>query len=926
MYLGLGLLGLFIGLLIAAGSRELYGALSGAAVGVLLAHLLRLERRVRQLERRAAEPQRSAAPEPRAAPERLELPAAPDRSESPRDDGKRPAPAMARPEAEQTAAGPVPGPAPSSAPAPAPSAEPGQPATAPGPVTLFAQRAMRQLTDWFTTGNLPVKIGVILSFFGVAFLLKYAIDQQLFAFPIEFRLLAIAVGGLAMIVVGWRLRQRLRVYALSLQGGGCGILFLTIFAAFRIWQLLPASLALVLLAALAAFTGALAVLQNARALIILGAVGGFLAPVLASTGQGSHVALFSYYLVLNAAVLGVAWFRAWREVNLVGFAFTWLIGSFWGYRYYRPELFASTEPFLILNFLFYQAIAVLYALRQPPGRIGLVDGTLVFGTPVVAFALQAGLVRNTEYGLAISAAVVAVFYALLAAWLFRRQIRYLNILSESFIALAVAFATIAVPLALDARWTSAAWALEGAALVWIATRQSRHLAGLAGAALIFFSGFAFALDGWRHGAGWPLLNGNVLGGAMVSLSALFAARRLQHYRLPPLGALYGWIAWSLFAWGAGWWVMTGGGEIGDRVPAGQQAHAAVLFLALSAAGYCRLGEARDWSMARRLSWLFLPSLLWLAAGYHEEYRHFLTGWGWLAWPIAFAVQAMILRMLDRRENRIATAWHLATAALLALLLAMEAAWQTSVSIAGAWKEAAASAVPGVFALLIWRFRHRPRWPIPRQAMAYRMLAVALAAAQALYLAAVSLALPGHPGPVRYIPMLNPLDLALLFSGVVTLLSLMLIRRDRATLAAPALDSALAIYRVSMAATFLVLTTAALVRGVHFYASIPWDYELLARSDTVQTSLSIYWGLLGFAGMVIGARRASRWIWVGGAGFMGLVVIKLFLVDLGNSGTIERIVSFIGIGVLLLVVGYFAPVPPRQKEGPVSIGTAQPAGD
>jgi uncharacterized membrane protein len=904
MYFGLGLLGLVVGVVIAAGSRELFGALSGAALGLLLAHLIGLERRIRRLEGLDRKPARQAAPEPRETT----AAAAPPESapESPPDAWEPTAPVTAGPEVALAAAIPA-------------------PATEPGKFTLLLQDAVRRVTAWFTTGNVPVKVGVILSFFGVAFLLKYAVDQQLFTFPIEFRLLAIAVGGLVLIVVGWRLRQRLRVYALSLQGGGCGILFLTIFAAFRIWQLLPASLAFLLLAALAAFTGALAVLQNARALIILGAVGGFLAPVLASTGQGSHVALFSYYLVLNAAVLGVAWFRAWREVNLVGFVFTFVIGSFWGYRYYRPELFASTEPFLILYFLFYQAIAVLYALRQPPGKIGLVDGTLVFGTPVIAFALQAGLVRNTEYGLAISAAVVAVFYALLAAWLFRRPERYLKVLSESFVALAVAFATIAIPLALDARWTSAAWALEGAALVWIATRQSRHLASLAGAALIFFSGFAFALDGWQHQAGWPVLNGNVLGGAMVSLSALFAARRLQHYRLPPLGGLYGWIAWSLFAWGAGWWVMTGGAEIGDRVPREQEAHAALLFLALSAAGFCRLGEVRDWSMARRLSWLFLPALLWLAAGYSDEYRHFLTGWGWLAWPAAFAVQVMILRMLDRRDNRIATTWHLATAALLVLLLAMEAAWQTSVSIAGAWKEAAASVVPGVAALIIWRFRDRPPWPLPRHATAYRMLSLTLAALQALYLAAASIALPGHPGPMPYIPVLNPLDLALLFSGVVTLLSLAVIRRDRDRFAGPALGSMPTIYRLVMAATFLALTTTALVRGVHFYAAIPWDYPTLVRSDTVQTALSIYWGLLGFAGMVIGARRASRWVWLVGAGFMGLVVIKLFLVDLGNSGTIERIVSFIGIGVLLLVVGYFAPVPPR-KEPLAAIETAQPAGE
>jgi uncharacterized membrane protein len=48
------------------------------------------------------------------------------------------------------------------------------------------------------------------------------------------------------------------------------------------------------------------------------------------------------------------------------------------------------------------------------------------------------------------------------------------------------------------------------------------------------------------------------------------------------------------------------------------------------------------------------------------------------------------------------------------------------------------------------------------------------------------------------------------------------------------------------------------------------------------------------------------------------VAKLFFVELSNRGGLERIISFIGVGVLLLVVGYFAPLPPRQttrNEGP-----------
>jgi len=57
------------------------------------------------------------------------------------------------------------------------------------------------------------------------------------------------------------------------------------------------------------------------------------------------------------------------------------------------------------------------------------------------------------------------------------------------------------------------------------------------------------------------------------------------------------------------------------------------------------------------------------------------------------------------------------------------------------------------------------------------------------------------------------------------------------------------------------------------------------------------------------------VWLAGTGLMGLVVIKLFVVDLGNTGTVARIISFLGVGALLLVVGYFAPAPPRQVADP-----------
>ena len=85
------------------------------------------------------------------------------------------------------------------------------------------------------------------------------------------------------------------------------------------------------------------------------------------------------------------------------------------------------------------------------------------------------------------------------------------------------------------------------------------------------------------------------------------------------------------------------------------------------------------------------------------------------------------------------------------------------------------------------------------------------------------------------------------------------------------------------------------------------------STVVQTSLTIFWAAVGLAGMLLGTRRGKRSVWMIGVGLMGVVVLKLIFIDLGNTGTVARIISFLGVGVMLLVVGYFSPVPPRTEQ-------------
>ncbi len=383
---------------------------------------------------------------------------------------------------------------------------------------------------WLVGGNTLARVGVLLLFIGVGFLLKYAVEHV--HVPISVRLAGVALGGVALLVVGWRLRLARRAYAMVLQGGGVGVLYLTVFAALKLYALVPPLAAFGLLFWISALSSWLAIRQDAISLAALAVLGGFLAPVLTSTDSGNHVMLFSYYALLNAGILGIAWFKAWRSLNLLGFVFTFLVGTFWGVTRYRPENFATTEPFLVLFFLFYVAIAALYAVRQSVEVRNYVDAGLVFGTPLVAAGLQSALVRDIEYGMAYSALAMSAVYLTLGRFLYARHRDDIRLLVESFLALGIVFATLAVPLGLDARWTSAVWALEGAAIVWAGIRQRRAAMRGFGLLLELGAGVAFmlGLSLWTPSsapAAIPVANSAFVGALLVAVAGLFTAWQLQ---------------------------------------------------------------------------------------------------------------------------------------------------------------------------------------------------------------------------------------------------------------------------------------------------------------------------------------------------------------------------------------------------------------
>jgi uncharacterized membrane protein len=914
----LGVLGAFLGAMFAEFDRGFFGMLAGALIGWHIGRGSELKRRVAALERAQSDVAPPATARavvsptaPVAAPPSTPVPVAepPLRADAEVAEGRAvftarepavDAAEIARRATEAARAAEAADEIPASERIPPPIEA--RPTAAPAPAAPrgpdLGERLAGFLKRALFEGNVPVKLGMLVLFFGVAAGIKYAVDQGWVSLPIELRLAGFAALALAALVWGWRNREVRPAFGLSLQGGAIGMLLLVVFGAFRIWGLVPAGIAFALVVVLVIGAALLAVLQDSIWLALLGFIGGYLAPVLISTGSGNHVALFSYYAVLNLAVFGIAWVRQWRALNLVGFAFTFIVGTMWGAKYYRPELFATVEPFLILFFLFYVAIAVLYALRDPDGRRGLVDGTLVFGTPLLAFPLQAALMGEDRMGLAYSALAVALLYVLLAVWLIRR--RGATLLGQSFAALAVGFATLAVPLALSARWTSASWALEGAALVWLGLRQRRLLPQFAGWALQALAGLAY-LVALLDGGGWlaapeelPVLNGHALGVGLMALSAFFLAwlhERAGGHRL---------LVWLGFVLGSGWWLLAGVREVVEHFEATGFTFGLVGFAALTATLAALLRGTIPWA---RLGWLVLavaasgPLLVLLTEMEHDGAITLRANAWWLAWFGALLFGLARLREPAQRGLSIAHVLVLATAAWLYGNALHESA--SRLLLDDGWRFVAGLLPLLALLFLTWRAPRLGAFPLADAFPRYRMRWFAPACAVLGIAWLTALAERGGAYPLPFVPLLNPVEL---FQLGLLLVAIQFARQHGA-LADP--------WRPPLAIAAFLFVTFAGLRAVHHYTGAPWNPNIL-DDRIAQAVLTVLWSMLGVAAWIYGSRRRLWNVWLSGAILMGIVLAKLVLLDRQYVGNLAGIVSFMAVGALLVLVGRIAPTPPRAR--------------
>ncbi|MBB4820182.1 putative membrane protein [Pseudomonas alcaligenes] len=1027
--------------------------------------------------------------------------------------------------------------------------------------SLF-ERGFEAARNWLFGGNTVLRVGVLLLFLGLAFLLRYATEGMVV--PIEVRYAGVAAAAIALLGLGWWLRKRNPNYGLMLQGAGIAVLYLTVFAAMRLHPLLDPKMALILLIVVTLCSAILAVLQDALGLAAAAALGGFAAPILTSTGSGNHVALFSYFALLNAGIFAIAWFKAWRLLNLIGFVGTFGIGFAWGLRSYKPELFASTEPFLVLFFLMYLAIGLLFARRKlreaaaaPDGerdallrwsaRQGdYIDGTVLFGPPLVGFGLQYAVIHHIEFGAAFSALAMGLLYMFIARVLAGRAPGRALLLVETCMALGVVFGTLAIPLGLDARWTSAAWAVEGAGIFWLGLRQRRPLArafalllqvgaalaflgslrlgvdslldgaalgalmlgvallfsfwqlrgaqeeeasawersglpvlacsglaflyliaplclraegtaivwALAGLATLYvglrlasrtflFSAFAVQLLGgavfllgmdrsglgsgsalgwsglvtasliglaliggmlvaarddmvrndkrllhsmslvllvglvfinlavlfvlpWRTasavwgGSGllivWlslhlqlrasfvfglalqviaglsflavsPLLLGQLSAEGLrplahagfwtplvLSLAALAGAWRLHHETRredPRLqGLSLGHLSQLLLVWSAGWWTLTWVAEIARFAAPELQVPLVLLAAAVTVALWMLLALRTQWRTLALLCLLLVPGALVVLMLAWNPHYHPAADFGWLGWGALFAVHLLALRKLHGLlPEGPRSAAHVLGCWLILGVLALELRYLLMLLSEhyNAWRWLGWALLPSLYLLLVTRVSRLP-WPVVAFPREYRLwAAMPLAAMMLAWFWIANAWSDGSADPLPYLPLVNPLELGLLFALLGVWLWL---RENLGEFGFDASIQRLAPQLV-VGASLFALATAIVFRSAHHWGGVPFVLDAQLDSMLVQAGLSIVWTSIALGLMIGGHRRVHRELWLVGAALIAVVVAKLFFVELGNRGGLERIISFIGVGVLLLVVGYFAPLPPKR---------------
>jgi uncharacterized membrane protein len=329
-------------------------------------------------------------------------------------------------------------------------------------------------SQWFN------RVGVVAVLVAVSYFLKLAFDNG-WVGP-GLRVLIGLSAGLGLCWWSERFRRPSSLaFSYSLKAVGVGVLYLSLWASFQLYHLLPGAIAFLAMVLVTAGTAGLAIAQDAELLAALALLGGLLTPILCGTHENHQAALFLYLLLLSAGAFVLQRVKPWPRILLGAFTGSFLLGTAWFNSYYSDDQFGESLLFFTLLFALF-AVAPLYAMLEPerdrPTRqtgllVALLNAAAYFAAiysqlEVTGVAVQS---RASAYAFGLAFVYVALALAL------ERRISELpgveRLLPVAHYGLAVSFLTIGIALRLHQHWITLAWLAEGALLFWAGASTER---------------------------------------------------------------------------------------------------------------------------------------------------------------------------------------------------------------------------------------------------------------------------------------------------------------------------------------------------------------------------------------------------------------------------------------------------------------------
>lgn len=312
-------------------------------------------------------------------------------------------------------------------------------------------------------GNWFNKIGIAAIILGVAFFLRYAIENDWI--NDTGKVVLGIITGLAFIAGGERFHNKqFKVFARGLTGGGAAILYLSLYFAFQVYQLISQTLAFSLMALVTTGMVALALRHASRTILLFAMFGGFLTPFWVSTGAVRPVALFSYIAILDLGLVAVALRHSWRFVNSLCFLATSALYFGWYDSYYTASQFALGETYLTIFYLIFAALAFFINLVQRKPAQPL-DALPILGSAFFFFGGNLALLDSIDAARYHSP--LCLFMALLygsMSYLALRRVREDKLLALLLMGAATVFLTLFFPIEFAEEWLPLAWLLEALVL------------------------------------------------------------------------------------------------------------------------------------------------------------------------------------------------------------------------------------------------------------------------------------------------------------------------------------------------------------------------------------------------------------------------------------------------------------------------------